>query len=170
MSIVSKPFDWAQKLKFFKFLPRPAVYATEDINKMNTAITSFMEKLSDALGFVLQGDITASYEPGSSGGYDVEFVVPVNTYVFAKGVRFNVPEGTYSYADQEGDVVLYLIAKKTVKNFSADNSLAGITDTVVTVPSGEATIYENERIATSVSLGTGEEVICVLAKFTNDTV
>lgn len=169
MSITSKPFDWAQKLKFFKFLPRPAVYAHEDINKFNTAITSFVEKLSDALGFILQGDVTASYEPGTSG-YNVEFVVPVNTYVYAKGVRFSVPAGTYSYANQEGDVTLYLIAKKTVKDFSASNSLAGITDGVVTVPSGEATIYENERLATAVSLGSGEEVICVLAKFTNDTI
>lgn len=182
MALTAKPYTTASKIVKRIFAGTPSIYADVDINQIADLDVSSFNETSRLLGassinFEPIGVINAWTSLGSID-IDIDFVRSSTSRVFFKKCFFDIPSFSFSTGARAAStfipdsyVAIYLIAEKYTVTFASNPTISGITGTgiVSPLPSSDAVIYRNERVALGIggalpSISGTEEIICMLGQ------
>lgn len=148
-NIVEKPFSWANKIIRAVFRGAPNLITSTDLNRQIEALKKEMYVLQQNLPVV--SDLTYTYDHAEKR------ITAEISYVFCRGVRFNVSGGTFNVADVGGydetktfNFALRLYAKEKLVTDSDDpsKSISGAKFSDGTSqPAADHYVYEDPFIA-----------------------
>lgn len=114
-AIIDKPFNWANKIVRAVFRGSPNLVTTSDLNRQIESLKRELAVLQQSSG-IITSDLTYSYD--NMGNLNT-----TGTYVFCKGVRFNIPlTAQLLAADIIDNKELRLYAKRQLVTYTDDSS------------------------------------------------
>lgn len=114
-AIIDKPFNWANKIVRAVFRGSPNLITTSDLNRQIESLKQELAVLQQSSGIIIS-DLSYSYD-------NVGNLNTTGTYVFCKGVRFNIPLTAQLLAtDIIDNKELRLYAKRQLVTYTDDPS------------------------------------------------